>query len=360
MIGLDESIGNRLPSDLESRRFAAILGDQPSRYAKSPSIWNPVFRAFGCDAVYVPLDVLPGRLGKVVGALRGAPEFLGGNVTVPYKVEVIQYLDRLDPLAAAIGAVNTIARDERGGLVGYNTDGQGAIDALTKTHPDQPVPFVEALRGARVLLLGAGGAAYAVAFSLGQQLGSGRMWIANRSGERAVELVLRLRTAGVTAEPLEMDDLARVIDKVTLLVNATSVGQSGLRPLPNGEKTLLEPYSPLAPVSVEVVPGSESEALRTWARAASEGVADNNRRSLDLLSRLPVSARCFDLIYSPPETTLLRQARLSGHPTLNGRAMNVCQAVSGFFTVMRDELGRRGLDTPETYGRVLEVMNSVW
>lgn len=359
-MGLAGWIGNSLPFDLERVRFAAILGDQPSKYAKSPSIWNLVFRTFEFNATYLPLDILPGRLGKVVEALRNSPQYLGGNVTVPHKVEVIQHLDRLDPLAAAIGAVNTIARDGGGGLVGYNTDGQGAIDALTKVQPGQPAPFVESLTGARVLLLGAGGAACAVAFYLGQQLGSGQMSIINRSAQRAAELAARLRRSRVSAEPVEPEALPRVIHTVTLLVNATSVGQSGLRTLPNGTKTILEPYSPLAPASGEVVLSSEPEALRTWAQAASAGIADNNRRSMELLSRIPASTRCFDLIYSPLETTLLRQARLSGHSTLNGKPMNVRQAASAFFTVMRDELRHRGLDTPESYGRVLEVMNSVW
>jgi shikimate dehydrogenase len=360
VISLADWISNSLPSDLDGRRFAAILGDRPSQYAKSPSIWNPTFKALGLDTVYVPLDVSHGSLGKVVDALRATARFVGGNVTVPYKVEIMSYLDRLDPLAESIGAVNTIARDRMGMLVGHNTDGQGAVDALTKPQPGQPVPFVESLAGARVLLLGAGGAARAVAFYLGRQIGSGGMWLSNRSADRAAELARHLRGAGISAEPLELGAISEVLREITLLVNATSVGQSGLRALADGNKTILEPYSPLAPVSAEVLPGSEPEAFRAWAQAASDGVIDNNRRSAQLLNRLPVSARCFDLVYSPQETTLLRQARLSGHLTLNGKTMNVCQAVAAFFTVMREELGCRGLDSGKTYERVVEVMYSVW
>ena len=351
---------NRLELSPEDRTFAAILGDRPSQYAKSPSIWNPTFKALGLDATYLPLDVPPGSLGQVVGILRDTPGYVGGNVTVPHKVEVMRYLDGLDPLAESIGAVNTISRERTGALIGSNTDGQGAVDALLKAQPGQRAPFLESLGGARVLLLGAGGAARAVAFSLGRQIGAGRMWIVNRSAARAAELAERLRAAGMPAEALELAAVSKVIDDVTLLVNATSVGQSGLRALAGGDTTILEPYSPLAPVSIERVQSSEPEALRAWARAASPGIADNDRQSLELLSRLPVSAPCFDLVYSPAETTLLRQARLSGHRVMNGKAMNVCQAVVAFFTVMRDTLERRGLDTPATYERVLEIMDSVW
>jgi shikimate dehydrogenase len=173
-----------------------ILGDRPSQYAKSPAIWNSAFGALEINATYVPLDVPRDNLAQLVKTLRDIPEYVGGNVTVPYKVEILQYLDRLDPLAEAIGAVNTIVRGETGELVGYNTDGQGAVDALTKAQPRRPAPFMESLAGARVLLLGAGGAARAVAHYLSQQLGSGRLWIANRSHGRASELAMRLRGTG--------------------------------------------------------------------------------------------------------------------------------------------------------------------
>lgn len=357
---LQKLVSNTL-NDLSSwTLFAGILGDRPSTYAKSPSIWNPAFKALELNALYVPFDVPEGSLEPMIDVLRETPAYVGGNVTVPYKVEVMRYLDRLDPLAESIGAVNTIARDETGALVGYNTDGQGALDALTKVHPSQSAPFVESLAGSHVLLLGAGGAACAVTFYIGQFLGSGQIWIANRSAQRAAELAARLRRGGVSAEAVDLDGLPRVIDSVTLLVNATSVGQSGVRPLSGNEKTILEPYSPLAPVEAVVVGGVEPQALRVWAASAATGIAENNRRSMELLTRLPVSSPCFDVIYSPLETTLLRQSRLSGHAILNGKSMNLCQAVSAFFMVMRDELENQGLDKLDAYARVFEVMSSAW
>jgi shikimate dehydrogenase len=357
---LQKLISNPLETLPPETLFAGILGDRPSSYAKSPSIWNPAFRALGLAAVYVPLDVPGGSLGAVSDVLRETPEYVGGNVTVPYKVEVMRYLDRLDPLAESIGAVNTLARDETGALVGYNTDGQGALDALTEPQPGQPVPFVESLAGARILLLGAGGAARAVAFTLGRTLGSGRMWIANRNADRAAELAGCLRAAGVSVEPLELDALANVIGQVTLLINATSVGQSGLRPLPSGEATVLEPYSPVAPVPAVPVADQSPESLRSWVRAASRGITLNSQRSMELLAELPSSARCLDLVYSPLETTFLRHARLSGYPTMNGKAMSVCQAVAAFFIVMRLKLSARTGAAADRYARVQAEMYRAW
>ena len=178
--GLTALLSNQLPALSENAGLVGIIGDHPSAYAKSPLIWNPTFDALGINAMYLPFDVPAGHLRQVIGALRDIPTYLGGNVTVPYKIDVMAYLDRLDPLAEAIGAVNTIVRDEQGALIGYNTDGQGAIDTLTRLQPGKATPFVESLDGQRVLLIGAGGAARAVSFYLGRHIGTGRMWMTQK------------------------------------------------------------------------------------------------------------------------------------------------------------------------------------
>lgn len=357
---LQKLVSNPLDKLSSGTLVAGIVGDHPSAYAKSPSIWNRVFEALEMDGAYLPFDVPEGSLGSVVDALRDTPEYVGGNVTVPYKVEIIRHLDRIDPLAESIGAVNTIARDETGALVGFNTDGQGLIDALTKPQPGQSTPFVDSLARARVLLLGAGGAARAAAVYLGKHIRSGRIWIVNRSADRAAELAGRLERAGVRAETLEAEALANVLGQVTLVINATSVGQSGWRLLPTGETTVLEPYSPLAPVPVVSVSEQSPESLRTWVLAACEGIAANNRRSLELLAQLPGPARCFDMVYSPLETMLLRHARLCGHPTMNGKTMNVCQAVEAFFIVMKRTLSSRARRAADQYETVRAEMYRAW
>lgn len=356
---LQEHVTNPLP-EVTSGYVTGIIGERPSQYAKSPTIWNQTFRALGIEAVYLPYDVEGAGLPGLVEALRQHERYLGGSVTLPYKLAIMDLLDEVDPMARQIGAVNTIVRTPGGKLIGYNTDGQGAIDALTRLQPAQRTPFVHSLDGQRVLLIGAGGAARAVAFSLGQCLGPGKLWIANRRVERATELVGRVRATGALAEALPLNELAGIIGEVTLVVNASSVGQSGLHSLPDGGHAILEPYSPLVPFRTEPVAGVESEAIRAWAATAFEGIARNTRQSWELMIRLPTTARCFDLIYSPPETVFLQQARLSGHPTTNGKAMNICQAVVGFMKVMRPWLA----DTPggegDFYAQVQSEMYRVW
>jgi shikimate dehydrogenase len=181
---------NRLaPAAGAHRWIAGIIGDRPSQYAKSPSLWNRAFTALGLDAKFLPFDVEARNLSSLVDVLRRNERVVGFSVTVPYKVEIINLLDDLDPKARQIGAVNTVARTQAGELVGYNTDGQGFMDMLTKSLPGQDRPLLKDVEGLHALLIGAGGAARAVAFFLAESIGKkGRITIANRDSSKAKDL----------------------------------------------------------------------------------------------------------------------------------------------------------------------------
>jgi shikimate dehydrogenase len=359
-------VANPLPRETTADRFVAIVGDQPSRYAKSPSIWNPVFRELAIDAVYVPLDVAPGRLGEVVAALRDSPACAGGNVTVPYKVDIMKHLDQLDPQAERIGAVNTVARTPEGRLVGYNTDGRGAVEALVRTLPGQREPFLPELGGRRVVMVGAGGAARAVAFYLAEALGGhGSLRIANRTEASARALAEAVDRVYHNTEALPFSEVLPALAGADLVINASTCGQTGLRKLSDGTATCLEPYSPLGPTAPAALPAeSTADAAafhREWMRRSIADIEANNARSIRLLIDAPPTTRVFDLIYAPLETVLLRQARLTGHATLNGKGMNIFQAVAALYDhVLHHYLAERGMLTDATYRRVLEVMSGVW
>lgn len=367
--GLDAIQGclsNPLPAGVEKVSwFAGIVGDRPSQYAKSPVIWNPTFRKFGIDALYVPFDVEGDRLAGLVGALRAHPRLLGFNVTVPHKVRILSLLDEVEPKAGRIGAVNAVVRDGDGRLVGYNTDGQGGIDSLTQPQPGQAEAFAPDLRGAKTLLLGAGGAGAALAHYLGEALEGGTLLVANRTLVTAEALAASVREAGGQAEALAEGDLAKAAPEVDLIVNATVKGQAGLRQLAGGQATCLEPYSSLAPAHPASLPGPaqgrEREFYAAWWAGSWRDVAENQRLSCDLAARVPASARFFDAIYAPQETVFLRHGRLSGHRTLNGKAMNVCQAADGFFNrIMAGYLRENGRHDPETYAAIRDFMYQVW
>src|SRR5262244_819930 len=147
------------PIDPQARRarlVAAVIGDSPSRYSKSPALWNAAFAELHIDARYVALDVETRRLGDLLRAIGESPSVLGLNVTVPHKLAVLEYLDELDESVKSTGAVNTVARAPTGALVGSNTDGIGFIETLLSPEFGDSPPLFPTLAGMDVLVLGAG------------------------------------------------------------------------------------------------------------------------------------------------------------------------------------------------------------
>jgi len=237
----------------------------PVAHSMSPAIHNAAFRHCGVDAVYLPFRV--DDVADFVPAYRELPVD-GYSVTIPHKEAVIPLLDEVEPLARRIGAVNTIvARDGR--LHGSNTDWSAAVGAI-----EGGLPEGEWLSGKRVLLLGAGGAARAIAFGLVER--GCRVTIANRTHQRGVRLA-----ADVGCDVVALADVGSV--PYDILVNGTSVGMH-----PNIEGLPIEP------------------------------------------ALLRPDALVFDSVYNPVETRLLREARAAGCRTVDGLEMFVNQAVQQF------------------------------
>src|SRR3990167_6361157 len=137
-------------------RFLCLLG-HPVSHSASPAMQSAAIKSAGLDLVYEAFDVMPPALAAKVEELRATAGFLGANVTIPHKVAVMGFLDETDPLAEKVGAVNTIHYDS-GKLIGYNTDGYGALMALQEARVR--------VKEKDVVIIGAGGAARAVAFAL--------------------------------------------------------------------------------------------------------------------------------------------------------------------------------------------------
>ncbi|PZE22760.1 shikimate dehydrogenase [Paenibacillus xerothermodurans] len=189
-----------------------VFGD-PIRHSKSPIMLNRAFEVAGINAAYAAFHIQPGKLKAAVDAVR-ALHFRGVNVTIPHKVEVMDYLDEIDEGARAIGAVNTIV-NENGRLIGHNTDGIGYVRSLKEETGIE-------LGGKKVLMIGAGGAARGVGYALAKE-GVAHIYFANRTREKAEELAQTM--AGFTgATGLGLTDVAEVAAEAALIVNNTSLG----------------------------------------------------------------------------------------------------------------------------------------
>lgn len=257
-------------------RLAGIFG-YPLAHSLSPAFQQAAFNHYGLDARYLAWETPPDALAAEVAKLRGG-DFIGANVTIPHKQAVMALLDEVDPLAAAIGAVNTIVK--RGGrLVGYNTDAHGFMRALKEDAAFEPT-------GRRALLLGAGGAARAAAFALCQE-GVASLAIANRTLERAAALAADLSADGASINAIAADDAALhdAALNADLIVNSTSVGMrhggtEGQTPLAGG--------------------------------------------------LIPHDAVALDMVYNPQHTPLLAAARSAGARAVGGMPMLIYQGAAAF------------------------------
>ena len=255
-------------------RTCGLIGN-PVEHTMSPAIHNTLAARCGHNLVYVPFLV---EEGKVSEAVKGAYalNILGMNVTVPYKSEVIESLVEVDELAAQIGAVNTLVRTE-GGYKGYNTDMSGLHRAMTS----------EGIRieGEEIILLGAGGAARAVAYLCAKQ-NAKQVYLLNRTIEKAEKVAEEVNHAfhREVIVPMLLSDYPKLPEKKFLAIQGTSVG--------------------LAPHEEDVV--IEDAAFYQKIHTG------------------------YDLIYKPLTTRFMRMVKEAGGEAYNGLKMLLYQGIDAY------------------------------
>ena len=257
-----------------------IIG-YPLAHTLSPLFQQAALDHYGLDVQYQVWETLPDRVGDVVASLR-RPERLGMNVTVPHKEAVAPFLDRFDVTAEAIGAVNTVVKQD-GQLAGYNTDCTGFLRALQADGGYNP-------SGVRALVLGAGGAARAVAYALLEAevsfLGiAARRLQQSRALRSSFNALAQQHHVTVFTEEWATQNYALAVPTYDLIVNTTTMGM---------RHNAAEGESPLTGVNINT------------------------------------SSFVYDLVYNPEETPLLRQAQQAGCRTLGGLPMLVYQGAAAF------------------------------
>lgn len=257
-----------------STQFCSVIGN-PIAHSLSPAIHNAAYEALGLDFVYVA-----NRVEDVRGALAGMRalgNFRGMSITIPHKIEAMQYVDEIREVDRAIGSINTVVHaGER--LIGLGTDGPGALKALA----DAGV----AVSGRQVLMLGAGGAARAIAFTLARESTPAELTLLdiNESLMQGLRADLTKGTAmTVNAAPLTAGALAAAMGRADVIIHCTSVGMH-----PKSDASLI-PANLFRPGQV-----------------------------------------VFDIVYTPLETKLLADARARGLQVVSGVEMFVNQAVLQF------------------------------
>ena len=277
------------------RRKLCVIGD-PVEHSKSPLVQNAMIRALGIPYEYGKVKVSRGETAAWLERAK-AEGYAGFNATMPHKVDLIPLMDELGEDAKTFGAVNTVCIHSDGTTAGYNTDGRGFLRAIE----DLGV-FPE---GLEACLLGAGGAAKAVALKLAKS-GAKRVAVCNRTRARAEALCAEDETGVLVPAGFDLESLKREAGRCRLLVNCTSLGMTGTK---------------------------------------------GQFEDLSFLQELPEDSAVYDLIYSPAETELLKKARALGHRTANGLGMLLYQ---GIFAL--EHFAGVKIDAAEMKKRVEEVL----
>ncbi|MEC8089070.1 MAG: shikimate dehydrogenase [Pseudomonadota bacterium] len=202
----------RMPWVTGTTRFFGTIA-HPADHVRAPMVFNPIFAERGLDHVMVPIDAPPEALARVVAALRAIPNFGGMAVTIPHKMEIAELCDTLGPEARLTGAVNAVRFDADGSMHGDNFDGAGFVAGLRHNGNDPS--------GKDVLMVGAGGAARAIALAL-CEAGVGRLRISNRTPRKADDIVAALADlAGHRQAETAVGHNGAGVD---MIVNTTSLG----------------------------------------------------------------------------------------------------------------------------------------
>ena len=253
------------------KKIYGVMGD-PIAHSMSPDIHNDAFEKENIEAVYHHFHVTKEGLNDAVKGMK-ALGIEGFNITIPHKTSIIPFLDEVDELALAIGAVNTVV-NKNGRFIGYNTDGKGFFKSLCDEISGD-------IKAKKTLLIGAGGAARAIYFTLVKE-GVKQVDIANRTKERAAQLVSDCPYDKVS-KALSIIEAEESLSQYDLIIQTTSSGMS--------------PELDHSPLKVD---------------------------------QLKTGAIVSDIIYNPLQTKLLREAGEKGAETQNGLGMFINQAALAF------------------------------
>ncbi len=254
-------------------RVCGVIGE-PIEHTLSPIMHNAAFQALGLDYVFLAFRVKPAEVEAAVNGVR-ALNIRGLNVTMPHKTAIINHLDRVDLSAQIVNSVNTVLNKENL-LFGFNTDGVGAVKALKENGIE--------LKGRKVLLLGAGGAARAIAYALAKE--ADELSVLNRTVKQAQAIARLLEKSfnkKIASGSLSPTDVELNIRDSDILINATSVG---MKPKPD--------ESPVAPKML--------------------------RRNMAIM----------DIVYNPLETRLAKDAKAVGAQVISGVEMLIYQGAASF------------------------------
>ncbi len=295
--------------------YTLILGLTPSQGARSPKLWNKVYKKTNSQCRMYPADVSNKNLKNLIRFLKIDKKFKGGSITAPYKEEIMKYLDIVDLDAKKIGSVNTIVK-KKNKLVGFNTDYFGALTTIKKINYKK-----------NILIFGAGGASKAVILALCKRFKRSNYYFYNRNSKK----FNFLKKFPYIKKIKILKNLSQIsmIKDVDLIVNTSSVGFDSWIKKNNGSFNL-KFFSPLT--KIKNLKLNKNKDLRSFRKKNLKLILEDTD-NLKVFFKKNNKIDIFDIIYQPKNTRLLKFAKIYGNKIYNGLEMNLIQAVKGFMLV---------------------------
>ena len=313
MSELNNYINNEILKKKSS--YTLILGLTPSQGARSPKLWNKVYKKTNSQCRMYPADVSNKNLKNLIRFLKIDKKFKGGSITAPYKEEIMKYLDIIDSDAKKIGSVNTIVK-KKNKLVGFNTDYFGALTTIKKINYKK-----------NILIFGAGGASKAVILALCKRFKRSNYFFYNRNSKK----FNFLKKFPYIKKIKILKNLSQIsmIKDIDLIVNTSSVGFDSLIKKNNGSFNL-KFFSPLTKIKNLTL--NKNKDLRSFRKKNLKLILEDTN-NLKVFFQKNNKIDIFDIIYQPKNTRLLKFAKINGNKIYNGLEMNLIQAVKGFMLV---------------------------
>lgn len=297
-----------------------IIGASPSKNARSPKLWNYVYRKLKIKREMYPVDLEKKNIGNFFKIIKKDKFFKGLLITIPFKEMSLRYVDKFSLSISKINSINTVVKKNK--LEAFNTDYLGAVESLKKIQLNK--------KNQKVLVIGAGGIGKTIIHAINNFLTNSHIYVMNRSLSKCIKIlnILKLQKKNSFIHIKKYDDLFK-IENFDLLVNCTSVGfDSWLKK--NNLNINLKPFSPLSPITR--INGIKSKNLDLFIKK-NKSMIKENRKTTEKFFKKNKKIKVLDVIYNPVETILLREARKNSLKRLNGLYMNLVQAAKAFVLV---------------------------
>lgn len=328
-------IRNKVKINL-NQKFALIIGETPSSGARSPALWNRAYVSINKNIRMYPADVEDKNLRNIILSLKKNKNFIGGSVTIPYKVSIMKILDKVDDNSKKIGSINTIVKIKKSNkLMGLNTDYFGSLNTFKNIKIGKS--------SKKILVLGCGGAGKACILAALKVFKNNYFYFFNRDKNKLKKFIDKINIISKYKIIKNYSELKK-ISNLDLVINTTSVGFNSWIKI-KGKYYNYKYFSPLS--NLHKIQGINKINNFKFYKKNYILCKKNLLSSINFFLQNP-KVTVFDIIYNPKQTFLMKICDLFNNECINGLNMNLAQAIKAFIQV----------NNINNYNKISKAMNA--